>query len=158
MKFNSKIMQKAAETVVNVNDITRIANGASIKGDLSSPSDIRVDGSISGNVYSGGRIVVGETANLSGALMCSNLDLWGKMEGEIYVKDTISIKSTSVINGNLHVRKLQVEIGAQINGSCQMITEQEYDKAVARITDGKVSGAAAPRAQKPQQPQLPEAE
>ena len=31
MKFNSKIMQKTAETVVNVNDITRIANGASIK-------------------------------------------------------------------------------------------------------------------------------
>ena len=72
------------------------------------------------------------------------LDLWGKMEGEIYVKDTVSIKSTSVINGNLHVRKLQVEIGAQINGSCQMITEQEYDEKVARLTESKKAPEAVP--------------
>lgn len=149
MKMN-RIMQKTSEPVVNVNDITRIAGGASIKGDLSSLSDIRVDGNIDGKVYSGGRIVVGETANISGALMCANLDLWGKMEGEIYVKDTVSIKSTSVINGNLHVRKLQVEIGAQINGSCQMITEQEYDKMVAQMTEGKAPVPAALPSQKVQ--------
>lgn len=146
----NRIMQKTSEPVVNVNDITRIAGGASIKGDLSSLSDIRVDGNIDGKVYSGGRIVVGETANISGALMCANLDLWGKMEGEIYVKDTVSIKSTSVINGNLHVRKLQVEIGAQINGSCQMITEQEYDKMVAQMTEGKAPVPAALPSQKVQ--------
>lgn len=141
-------MQKTVEAVVDVNDITRIANGASVKGDLNSPSDIRIDGSIEGKVCSGGRVVVGETANLSGTLMCVNLDLWGKMEGEIYVKDTVSVKSTSVINGNLHVRKLQVEIGAQINGSCQMITEQEYDKKTAQLTEKKAPAAGAPE-QKP---------
>lgn len=147
MKINMP-MQKSSEPVVNVNDITRIAGGASIKGDLSSSSDIRVDGNISGKVYSGGRIVAGETADLSGTLMCSNLDLWGKMKGEIYVKDTVSIKSTAVINGNLHVRKLQVEIGAQINGSCQMISEQEYDKKVAELTEGKVTASASSPAHK----------
>ena len=149
--MKNKIMQKSNEAVVNVNDITRIAKGASIRGDLSSPSDIRVDGNIDGKVYSGGRIVVGETAALSGTLMCTHLDLWGKMEGEIFVKDTVSIKSTAVINGNLHVRKLQVEIGAQINGNCRMISEQEYDKKVAQLTGGKSAAAAAP-AQESQQP------
>lgn len=139
----SRAMQKTTEPVVNVNDITRIANGASIKGDLSSSSDIRIDGNIDGKVYSGGRIVVGETANISGALMCANLDLWGKVKGEIYVKDTVSIKNTSVVNGNLHVRKLQVEIGAQINGSCQMITEQEYDRKVAQPTENKATASSA---------------
>ena len=137
-------MQKTTEAVVNVNDITRIAGGATIKGDLNSPSDIRVDGNIEGKVCSGGRVVVGETARLSGTLMCTDLDLWGKMEGEIYVKDTVSVKSTAVVNGNLHVRKLQVEIGAQINGSCQMITEQEYDEKVARLTESKKAPEAVP--------------
>ena len=47
-------MQKTSEPVVNANDITRIAGGASIKGDLSSPTDIRIDGNIDGKVYSGG--------------------------------------------------------------------------------------------------------
>lgn len=97
-----------------------------------SASDIRVDGKIAGKVVSEGKVVVGETANLSGSLMCKNLDFWGKMEGDIYVKDTLSLKSLAVINGNLHVHKLQVELGAQINGSCKMISEQEYDEVVGK--------------------------
>lgn len=126
-------MQKATETVVNVNDITRIAKGASLKGSLVSSADIRVDGRIDGTLFSEGRIVVGETADLSGNLICSNLDLWGKMDGDIYVKDTLSVKSLAVINGNIHVRKIQVEIGAQLNGSCHMINEEEFEKLASGV-------------------------
>lgn len=126
-------MQKSSDQHVNANDITRISQGASIKGDLVSSTDIRVDGRIDGKVLSDGKVVVGETAQLSGSLMCKNLDFWGKMDGDIYVKDTLSLKSLAVVNGNLHVHKLQVELGAQINGSCKMITEQEYDELVAKL-------------------------
>ena len=45
------------EPVVNANEISRIAVGASIKGDLSSHTDIRVDGNVNGVLYSEGRIV-----------------------------------------------------------------------------------------------------
>lgn len=136
-------MQKSSDQSVNVNDVTRISQGAVITGDLVSSTDIRVDGAINGKVHSEGKVVVGETAKLSGSLMCKNLDFWGKMEGDIYVKDTLSLKSLAVINGNLHVRKLQVELGAQINGSCKMITEQEYDEFVGK---GKIAPAPATKA------------
>jgi len=137
-------MQKSSDhQSVNVNDITRISQGACIKGDLISSTDVRVDGKIDGKVVSDGKVVVGETAQLSGSLMCKNLDFWGKMEGDIYVKDTLSLKSLAVVNGNLHVRKLQVELGAQINGSCRMITEQQYDESVGK---GKAAPAAPAKA------------
>lgn len=92
---------KAPETVVNVNEVSRIALGASIKGDLSSRTDIRVDGNVDGILYSEGRIVVGESALLSGSLLCRNLDLWGKMDGDLYIRDILSLKSSAVVNGNL---------------------------------------------------------
>lgn len=136
-------MQKSSDQSVNVNDVTRISQGAYITGDLVSSTDVRVDGRIDGKIQSEGKIVVGETAKLSGCLMCKNLDFWGKMEGDIYVKDTLSLKSLAVVNGNLHVRKLQVELGAQVNGSCKMITEQEYDEFVGK---GKAAPAANPKA------------
>lgn len=126
-------MQKPNDPIVNVNDITRISFGASIQGDIISATDIRIDGRIDGTVYSSGRIVVGEKAVLSGNLICTNLDLWGKMSGDIYVKDTLSMKSSSSIDGNLNVRKLQVEMGVQINGTCHMITEADFEKKVATI-------------------------
>lgn len=136
-------MQKSTDQHVNANDITRISQGASIKGDLVSSTDIRVDGRIDGKVLSDGKVVVGETAKLSGCLMCKNLDFWGKMDGDIFVKDTLSLKSQAVINGNLHVRKLQVELGAQINGSCKMITEQEYDENAGKSKVGAPAPAKA---------------
>ena len=125
-------MQKN-DPVVNVNDVTRISKGASLKGNLVSTTDIRVDGTMDGVVFSEGRIVVGETAVMSGSLLCTNLDMWGKIDGDIYVKDTLSIKNLAVVNGNIYVRKIQVEMGAQINGTCKMITEQEFDKLAAEI-------------------------
>ena len=75
---------------------------------ISSLADIRIDGQVDGTVFSDGKVVVGETARLSGNLLCTTVDLWGKMDGDIYVKDILSLKSSSTVNGNIYVRKLQV--------------------------------------------------
>ena len=114
----------------NVNDVSRISQGASIRGDLVSSTDIRVDGQVDGSLFSDGKVVVGESARLSGKLFGTTVDFWGKMDGDVFVSDTLSLKSSSTVNGNIHVRRMQVEMGAQINGSFKMITEQEYNQLV----------------------------
>ncbi len=131
------------EPEVNVNSISRISAGTVIKGEILSPTDIRIDGTFEGKVTSKGRVVLGETAVVKGDIVCDNIDLWGKVEGNVYVKDTLSLKEGCVINGNLHIRRLAVELGATFNGSCRTITEAEFNK---------LSGAASqPQpAQKPQ--------
>lgn len=116
------------ETTVNVNSISRISAGTVIKGEIISPSDIRIDGTFEGKVQSKGRVVIGETAVISGDIVCSDVDLWGKVEGNIFVKDTLALKDGCVVNGNLHVRKLSVELGATFNGNCKTITEAEFDR------------------------------
>ena len=124
-------LNKPPKTVEqNVNNVSRISQGAAIRGDLSSSTDIRIDGQVDGTLFSEGKVVVGETARLSGKLFATNVDFWGKMDGDVFVSDTLSLKSSSVVNGNIHVRRIQVEMGAQINGSFKMITEQEYNQLV----------------------------
>ncbi len=127
------MIPKLIDQPVNVNDVTRISKGTSIKGDIVSVSDIRVDGGIDGTVYSKGKIVVGETAVLSGNLLCSNLDFWGKMNGSLYIKDTLSVKSAASVTGNIYVNRIQVEMGAQLNGNCRMISEQEFESLASSI-------------------------
>ncbi|MCR4860268.1 MAG: polymer-forming cytoskeletal protein [Bacteroidales bacterium] len=131
MEINKNSAKKPVEQ--NVNDLSRIAQGASVRGDLSSPTDIRVDGRLDGTLYSEGKVVAGESACLSGKMLCNNADFWGRMDGDIYVKDLYSIKNTAVVNGNLYVRRIQVEIGAQINGTIRMISEEEFDQVVAKL-------------------------
>ena len=116
------------EPVMNVNSVSRISTGTIIKGEIQSPYDIRIDGTFEGKVQTKGRVVVGETADVKGDVICENIDLWGKMEGNIYVKNTLSLKDGCVVNGNLNVRKISIELGSTFNGNCRMINEEEFDK------------------------------
>lgn len=139
-------MAKTMEQNVNVNDVSRLSAGTVFKGEISSPTDIRIDGTFEGKIYSKGRVVVGEKAYIKGDIVCSNVDFWGKMDGNFYVKDTLSLKSTSKVTGDLHIKRLQVELDAKFDGSCQMISEAEFDKLVG-AESVKPQQAAAPAQQ-----------
>ena len=134
------------EPVVNVNSISRISAGTVIKGEILSPTDIRIDGTFEGRVQSKGRVVVGESAIIKGDIVCENIDLWGKVEGNLFVKDTLSLKEGCVVDGNLHIRRLAVELGATFNGNCKTITEAEFNKLA-----GVDAAAAQPKPAQPQQ-------
>ena len=133
------------EPVVNVNSISRISAGTVIKGEILSPTDIRIDGTFEGRVQSKGRVVVGESAVIKGDIVCENVDLWGKVEGNLFVKDTLSLKEGCIVDGNLHIRRLAVELGATFNGNCKTITEAEFNKLAG------LEAPVQPKAAQPQQ-------
>lgn len=133
------------EPVVNVNSISRISAGTVIKGEILSPNDIRIDGTFEGRIQSKGRVVVGESATIKGDVVCENVDLWGKVEGNLFVKDTLSLKEGCVVSGNLHIRRLSVELGSTFNGNCKTITEAEFNKLAG------LEAAAQPKPAQPQQ-------
>ena len=125
-----------SEPNLNVNSISRISSGTIIKGEILSPYDIRIDGTFEGKVQTKGRVVVGETAFIKGDIICENIDLWGKVDGNLFVKDTLSLMEGCSVNGNLNVRRLSVELGSTLNGNCRMITEAEFNK---------IAGVEAPK-------------
>ena len=126
------------ETNLNVNSISRISAGTIIKGEIISPNDIRIDGTFEGKVQTKGRVVIGETAHIKGDVICENIDLWGKVEGNLYVKDTLALMEGCCVNGNLNTKRLSVELGSVFNGNCRMITEAEFSK---------IAGIDAPKAE-----------
>ena len=134
------------ETSVNVNTVSRISAGTVIKGEIVSPNDIRIDGTFEGKIQSKGRVVVGESAHIKGDIVCDSIDLWGKVEGNLFVKDTLSLKDGCVVTGNLHIRRLSVELGATFNGNCKTITEAEFDKLAGNETAPKAAPTQQVRA------------
>ena len=112
---------------VNVNSVSRISAGTVIKGEIQSPYDLRIDGTFEGKVQTKGRVVIGESAINKGDIICENVDLWGRVEGDLYVKDTLALKEGCKMNGNINVSRLSVELGATFNGTCRTITEEEFN-------------------------------
>lgn len=125
---------KPEQTSANINMVSRVAADTTIKGEIISPNDIRIDGTFEGKLTSNGRVVIGESAHIKGDIICSNIDIWGNIDGNIYVKDTFSLKDGGVITGNIQTRRLHIELGSSFNGNCRMITEEEF---------AAVSGAAS---------------
>lgn len=118
---------KTQTPVVNVNEVSRISTGTVIKGEINSPNDIRIDGVFEGKIFSKGRVVVGEKAEIKGNIVCDNVDFWGKMTGSLFVRDTLTLKDTCSVNGDLHVQRLVVELGAHFDGTCKMLKEGEFE-------------------------------
>ena len=126
-------MGKVVEPVVNVNEVSRVSSGTIIRGDIYSPNDIRIDGSFEGRIISKCKVVVGENAVITGDIVCENADFWGKMHGNFYVKDTLSLKAGCSVQGDLYFQKFQVELDAKYAGKCQMIGEAEFNKVSAPV-------------------------
>jgi len=118
---------KTQTPVVNVNEVSRISTGTVIKGEINSPNDIRIDGVFEGKIFSKGRVVVGEKAEIKGDIVCDNVDFWGIMTGSLFVRDTLTLKDTCSVNGDLHVQRLVVELGAHFDGTCKMLKEGEFE-------------------------------
>ena len=112
---------------VNVNSVSRISAGTVIKGEIQSPYDLRIDGTFEGKVQTKGRVVIGESAIIKGDIICENVDLWGRVERDLYVKDTLALKEGCKMDGNINVSRLSVELGATFNGTCRTITEEEFN-------------------------------
>ena len=118
---------------VNVNSVSRISAGTVIKGEIQSPYDLRIDGTFEGKIQTKGRVVIGESAIIKGNIICENIDLWGVVEGDLFVKDTLALKEGCKMNGNINISRLAVELGATFNGTCRTITEDVFNKLTGTV-------------------------
>jgi cytoskeletal protein CcmA (bactofilin family) len=102
------------------NGTTLISSGTTIKGDISSNSDLRIDGAINGNIHSSAKIVIGANGVVEGDIFGTQADIVGKVTGNIRTKELLQLRGESVVVGNLYAGKLQIEPTATFNGQCHM--------------------------------------
>ena len=106
------IMESAARNL--------IGNGTTIKGDIESNGDIRVDGRLIGSLKSNGKISVGQTGVIEGDLNCKQAEIAGVVKGTINTEELTALKSTSKVEVDLNTKQLLIEVGAQFTGKCVM--------------------------------------
>lgn len=105
--------------------INLISNGTDIKGDIKSVGDIRIDGSLIGNLNTKGKVVIGPTGKVTGEIICKNSEVSGIIEGKIVVSQLLNLKASSKIFGDIATSKLAIEPGARFTGNCKMSDTEE---------------------------------
>lgn len=142
--FNGKSKSEfATETSGGGNSTSLIGNGTTLKGDISSNGDMRIDGTLIGNVHSTAKVVIGANGVVEGDIFGTQADIMGKVTGTIKVKELLQLKASGIVNGNIHAGKLQIEPAATFNGACHMGTPVEANSASAPSLNEKQKDSKA---------------
>jgi len=112
---------------------TLISAGTVLKGDIISENDLRIDGTVKGNIKCSAKIIIGSTGLVDGNIEGVNADVTGKVQGNIVVKEFLQLRSDCNVIGNLSAAKLQIDPTATFNGQCQMGTSVAANASQASI-------------------------
>ena len=123
-----------------------IAQGTSFIGDLTSEGDFRIEGIVNGSFVTSGKVVIGKTGSVEGVLTCDNADVEGKVKGTLNVSDTLNLRSSAHIEGDVQIGKLSVEPGATFNATCLMkgsVKELKNETKAASPQNNSKTGQSA---------------
>ena len=134
--FNTKNKTDMQQEKTKGGGATLIGAGTTLKGDISSNSDLRIDGTVLGNIHSAAKIIIGSSGIVEGDITCNQSDIVGKVSGNVRAKELLQLRGECVVTGNLYAGKLQVEPSATFNGQCHMganIVEMSNNEQQAAI-------------------------
>lgn len=97
-----------------------LTSGSKIIGTIITDSDMRVDGTIEGDVKCAGKLVIGERGMVKGTVECQSAEIMGRLDGKINVKNALALRATSNLKGDIITGTLMVEPNAMFNGTCKM--------------------------------------
>ncbi|MDR1883618.1 MAG: polymer-forming cytoskeletal protein [Prevotella sp.] len=116
-------MAKIKEAITTANTHNVLASGTRITGDVSAEEDFRIDGAIEGTVSCKGKIIVGNSGEITGNMTCANIEIWGHMTGNISCTEIVVLRASSLMEGDIKTRAIEIEPGARFEGSCSMYKE-----------------------------------
>ena len=108
--------QKSAESF----SASIIGSGNTITGNIEAEGDIRIDGTVKGNVFSKAKILIGAEGLVEGNIYCREADINGQVAGNINTQDLLHLKGNASVSGDIHTTKLFIEPSVSFNGQCHM--------------------------------------
>jgi cytoskeletal protein CcmA (bactofilin family) len=116
--FNSKSKSSASE--MPTGSTTIIGSGTTITGDIDSTGDIRIDGTLIGNISGKAKILLGADGVIEGSIKGRQADVMGKITGQVDIKEILQLRGKCIVDGDIYAGKLEVEPTATFNGRCHM--------------------------------------
>lgn len=113
-----------------------ISDGVSIIGNIDSPGEIQLDGTIDGDVRCHA-LTLGESGAIRGRIVAETVVIKGRVEGEIAGR-SVRLEKTADLKGDIMHQTLSVEAGARIAGRL-MHSDQPLETLTAKPSSAPVA-------------------
>ncbi len=123
----NKEQQRSKSSDIN----TLIDNTASLKGDIVTEGNLRIDGKFNGTIISAKDVVLGEEGHIQGQVNCETMMIYGTVKGNIKSTGLVEIMASGKVFGDIEVQRISIKDGAVFEGKSimtQVQAEIEYNE------------------------------
>ena len=114
-----------------------LGRNTEFEGKFSFTGAVRIDGKLSGEIFSSGTLIVGEGALIKSQTHVADIIISGEVHGDIFAENKIEIKVPGKLFGNIQTPKLVIEEGVIFEGNCRMKDLGEKDLTLSpKKTEG----------------------
>lgn len=100
-----------------------VGRDISLNGEITTCDHLTVEGTVTATIKGGKMLDVTECGSFTGVVDIEQADIAGTFDGELTVRGKLIIRSTARVTGTLNYTHLQVDTGAQINGTLQKLQQ-----------------------------------
>jgi cytoskeletal protein CcmA (bactofilin family) len=115
--FKNKTTAAAGESSTST---TIIGAGTTITGNMECTGDIRIDGTLKGNLHASAKIIVGSSGLVDGDINGKQADVMGKVIGVIKVSEILYLHEKGSVHGDIYAAQLKIDPSASFNGQSHM--------------------------------------
>src|SRR5436190_23267185 len=99
---------------------TLLGRGSEFEGKLSFEGTVRIDGKLTGEIFTDDVLIIGEGADVKAEINVGSIIIEGSVQGNITAKRSVEIHTPGRVRGNITTPSLQIEKGVLFDGNCQM--------------------------------------
>jgi cytoskeletal protein CcmA (bactofilin family) len=116
--LNNKSTEIRELSVINL-----ISKGTSICGNMSSNGDIRIDGTLIGNITTINKVVTGSDSEIRGDIRIGSGKIGGIVYGNVYASGVLEIENTARVEGTIESNGLIIHEGADLKADISSKTK-----------------------------------
>ena len=120
---------------------TLLGRGSEFEGKLSFEGTVRIDGKLSGEIFTDDTLIIGEGAEVNAEINVGAIVIEGTIHGNVNAKRSVEIHTPGKVIGNISTPSLFIEKGVIFEGNCQM--EQGATASKSRASQSRVAEATA---------------
>jgi cytoskeletal protein CcmA (bactofilin family) len=114
------MLSKNKDSLENNLEQTFLGKGAFFNGNLSFKGTLCIDGTFTGQINTSDILIISEDGKIEADIQAGTVICEGLVKGNIVASQKVELRPKSKIIGNIESPSLTIEVGARLDGKCNM--------------------------------------
>lgn len=112
--------------------ITHIAPGSRVRGEISGPTELLIEGEVEGEIRIDAVVMIGTEGQVQGPITAQVVRIGGRVFGDVTAADRVEVAPSGTLEGNIAAPRIVIAEGAFFKGQVEMKGERVEEARRAR--------------------------